>query len=237
MDFTTTLLFYLLFGGGVAAALYLMKDGVGGGERWFRTLTAVAFWPLYLPTLLHRAEPTPEEFVAGDAMPARDIESVEPSDEIARTIRQVETELETALRSLDGWSDAVLAREQHRVEELRAAWHMQAAKIRELDRLLAQPAFSEPFPHGLVGSSGGRFVTAERARSENVARLRAVRDQLHDGLLDTLARVRELVTMIHVAKYTGAPVSRAEELVTQIATSVEGLSEVASWRDVMANAD
>ena len=49
-------------------------------------------------------------------------------------------------------------------------------------------------------------------------------------LLNTLGKVRELVTLIHLAKYTGAPASRAEELVLQIATSVEGLSEVASWR-------
>ena len=236
MDLTTTLLFYMLFGGGVATAMYLMKDGAGSGERWFRTSSAVVFWPLYLPSLLQRpAEQAREPFGPRGAAPASDLEIVEP-DEIARMIRQVETELETALRSLDGWSDAVLAREQHRVEELRAAWHTQAARIRELDRLLAKPAFAEPFTHRLVGSSGDRVVTAERARSENVARLRAVRDQMHGGLLDTLARVRELVTMIHVAKYTGAPVSRAEDLVTQIATSVEGLSEVASWRDVRANA-
>ena len=52
-----------------------------------------------------------------------------------------------------------------------------------------------------------------------------------DDLLNTLAWVRELVTMIHLAKYTGAPASRAEELVLQIATAVEGLSEVAAWRD------
>ena len=38
------------------------------------------------------------------------------------------------------------------------------------------------------------------------------------------------MTLIHLAKYTGAPASRAEELVLQIATSIEGLSEVATWR-------
>ncbi|MGD9856866.1 MAG: hypothetical protein AB7U20_18110 [Planctomycetaceae bacterium] len=49
---------------------------------------------------------------------------------------------------------------------------------------------------------------------------------MHDDLMSTLAWVRELVTMIHLAKYTGAPASRAEELVTQIAAAVEGLHEV-----------
>jgi hypothetical protein len=32
--------------------------------------------------------------------------------------------------------------------------------------------------------------------------------------------------MIHLAKFTGAPASRAEELVSQIATAIQGLSEV-----------
>ena len=55
--------------------------------------------------------------------------------------------------------------------------------------------------------------------------------------MNTLAWVRELVTMIHLAKYTGAPASRAEELVMQIATSIEGLSEVAAWRDPNCSVD
>jgi hypothetical protein len=37
--------------------------------------------------------------------------------------------------------------------------------------------------------------------------------------------------MIHLAKFTGAPASRAEELIAQIAASVEGLSEVTSWKN------
>ena len=44
-----------------------------------------------------------------------------------------------------------------------------------------------------------------------------------------MAWVREVVTMIHLARYGGAPASRAEELVAQIAAAVEGLSEVTEW--------
>jgi len=46
--------------------------------------------------------------------------------------------------------------------------------------------------------------------------------------MGTLAWVRELVSMIHLAKFTGAPAARAEELVAQIAAAVQGLSEL-SW--------
>ena len=49
--------------------------------------------------------------------------------------------------------------------------------------------------------------------------------------MGTLAWVRELVSMIHLAKFTGAPASRAEELVAQIAAAVEGISAV-TWQDV-----
>ena len=48
--------------------------------------------------------------------------------------------------------------------------------------------------------------------------------------MGTLAWVRELVSMIHLAKFTGAPASRAEELVAQIATAIEGISAV-TWQD------
>ncbi len=36
--------------------------------------------------------------------------------------------------------------------------------------------------------------------------------------------------MIHLAKFTGAPASRAEELVAQIAAAVEGVSAIA-WQE------
>lgn len=227
MNLTTTLLFYLIFGVAVALAEYFAGKSVGP-ERWFRSTTAVIFWPLYLPALLRQEANSSSELSfrkAGISNTSR-----VPSDEISLAIQQVEGELDLALGSLDGWSDAVLAREQNRFEELRTAWHAQAQKIRELDRLLSQPHFDESASNQ-PGAVGERVATCERSRSENIAKLRAVRRQMHDDLRNTLAWVRELVTMIHLAKYTGAPPSRAEELIVQIATAVEGLTEVASWRE------
>ncbi len=48
--------------------------------------------------------------------------------------------------------------------------------------------------------------------------------------MGTLAWVRELVSMVHLAKFTGAPASRAEELVAQIAAAIEGISAV-TWQE------
>ena len=82
-----------------------------------------------------------------------------------------------------------------------------------------------------VSAGNLRYRQSEQARRENLERLRAVRQRLHDDLMGTLAWVRELVSMIHLAKFAGAPASRAEELVAQIATAVEGLSEVTQLTD------
>ena len=222
MDFSETILFYLLFGVAVAAALEIDRPRGGRGTRVFKIVTALLFWPLYLPVLLERPARARSEGV-GHSVPTK------PHDQYAAAIAQVESELETALRSLDGWAENVLAREEDRFAELRAAWRSQADRIRQLDRLLTSGDFGKSA--GIAGASAGvegnpRYQQSEQSRRENIERLRALRTRLHDDLLGTLAWVRELVSMIHLAKFSGAPASRAEELVSQIATAIEGLSEV-----------
>jgi hypothetical protein len=230
MGLTETILFYLLFGIGIAAAVAVTREGGGRGERVFRMATAMFFWPLFLPVLL--------EGSARERIVSPIYRQATPSsaDSYASAIAQVEAELETALDSLDGWAENVLAREQNRFAELRAAWRLQAERLRELERLLASPPATNECPAAIPEletglSENGRYRQSEQARRENLERLRIVRSRLHDDLMGTLAWVRELVSMIHLAKFTGAPASRAEELVAQIATAVEGLSEVTQWRE------
>jgi hypothetical protein len=224
-----TVLFYLLFGVGIAAAVALGKANLTWNERMFRVGTAVLFWPLYLPGLLDRPEPS--ETVRQKAAEL----APEPTDPIAGAIAQVEAELDAALASLDGWAENVLARERDRIAELRSAWRTQAERIRQLDRLLAAtraPARDSHIEPAADSGNNVRYRQSEQARRENLDRLKSVRVRLHDDLLGTLAWVRELVSMIHLAKFTGAPASRADELVSQIATAVEGLSEVTQWKEV-----
>jgi hypothetical protein len=195
---------------------------------------------------------------------------------MAAAITQVDAELESALSSLDGWAEDVLARERDRIRELREAWTAQAQRVREMDRLLALPQYTvsdptptptlsdrrdaggtgispvelketggtpvpprdseretqittAPQPHHLT-ITNDRLLQSRVACRQNIARLRQVRQRAYDDLMGTLAWVRELVSMIHLAKFTGAPASRAEELVAQIAAAVEGLSEV-TWQE------
>jgi len=230
MGLTETILFYLLFGAGIATAVALRRRRGMPAGRLFEIGTAFFFWPLYLPILLARPAPAFSEQPPTERPPAG------APDELAAAISQVEAELETALDSLDGWAENVLAREHDRFAELRAAWRSQAERIGQLDRLLAAASASADAGTGDAArdeKAGGnlRIQRSEQARRENFERLHTVRARLHDDLMGTLAWVRELVSMIHLAKFTGAPASRAEELVSQIATAVEGLSKVAEWNE------
>jgi hypothetical protein len=221
MTLYPTFLIYLVVGVGVAGAVYLRSLDPSRARRALDVLLAVPFWPLYVPILLAQVGNPAEE-----ALPLTPPTS---QDEMATAIAHVDAELEAALGSLDGWAEDVLAREKVRIQELRAAWTAQAERIREMDRLLALPEYAveEPAENGPVSE---RLRNCRRARRQNIERLREVRLRGHADLMGTLAWVRELVSMIHLAKFTGAPAARAEELVSQIAAAVEGLSEV-TWQD------
>jgi hypothetical protein len=219
--FGQTLILYLVIGAGVAGAVYL----AGGDGRWFRVATAVPFWPLYLPLLL-----APGCTIA-------DLSSDSPSmplDELAAAIGQVDAELEAALGSLDGWAEGVLSRERVRIRDLRTAWLAQAQRIREMDRILALPEYATEEDAALPAADD-RLRNSRLARRQNIERLRRLRQRAYDDLTGSLAWVRELVSMIHLAKFSGAPAARAEELVAQIAAAVEGLSEL-TWQEEVTTA-
>ena len=225
MNFATTMLFYAVIGVAVASAICIHRDRPIGRPTWWKILPAVLFWPFYLPILLQ-----PEAADAQASVERReDGRATERSadDPVTAAIEQVERELQTALTTLDGWAESALRGAPERLDELKTAWKVQALRIRELDELLS--ASSNVIQVG-GEEEVGRVEACERARRENLERLKNIRRQLYRDLMGTLAWVRELVTMIHLARYTGAPASRAQELVTQIAAAVEGLSEVSDWQ-------
>ena len=211
----SSLVLYLMMGAGVGLAVYLADRAGTRAERCFRVVTAVPFWPLYVPVLLRAGESvsSPKE--------------LEPLDDMAAGIAQVDCELQAALSSLGGWAEGVLTREKDRLGELRSAWTAQAQRIREMDCLLSLPEHTSRLAGNGVNP---RLQQSEQARHRNLERVQRLRQRGYDDLMGTLAWVRELVSMIHLAKFTGAPASRAEELVAQIAAAVEGLSEV-TWQE------
>ena len=137
MVLTETLIFYLLVGISIAVAVLLRDDGLSSSERLFRTTTAVVFWPIYVPVLLQKVD----KYWATTAPHSGNPQPESVADAMGAGISQVEAELDTALTSLSGWAEGVLAREDAGLLELRATWRFQADRIRELDLLLAQPSF------------------------------------------------------------------------------------------------
>jgi hypothetical protein len=219
-----TAIFYLLLGAAVATAVYLRGTSGGGIRTGFDVASACLFWPLFVPVLL-----APVKFdKTENAQAGRGVTDAE--DSLSAAITQVEAELDTALEGLDGWAEDVLRSEAHRLEELRSAWKLQAMRIRQLDRLLAAPE-SRDDSLAEAATDVEKARQSEKLRRENIRQLESLRKQMHADLIGTLAWVRELVTMIHLAKFSGAPAARAEELVAQIAAAVQGLSEVSAWRD------
>src|SRR6516225_9431468 len=98
--FLQTLILYLVIGIGMAAAVYTAPFSENG--RWFRILSAVPFWPVYLPILLSPP-------VVSEKKNTIEKNSSLPRDEMTATIEQVDAELEQALNSLDGWAEDVIA--------------------------------------------------------------------------------------------------------------------------------
>ena len=227
MQLTLVVSFYVLVGIAVAVAEFLSDTEQAAGERWFRVASAVFFWPMHLPFLLKPRESESAAF----HVQSSSLTPAIPGDSMSQAIAQVEVELDRAFKSLDGWAETILSDERERLAELRSAWKLQAARVRELDRLLREPSFADVADGEKPSFDNERIRHSQQARQKNIERLAQLRRQLYDDLMGTLAWVRELVTMIHLAKYTGAPASRAEELITQIAAAVEGLSEVTDWQE------
>ena len=54
-----------------------------------------------------------------------------------------------------------------------------------------------------------------------VERLRQVRQHAHEELMESLARVRQVAAMLHLARFTGEPPARAAELLADIEAAAE----------------
>ena len=174
--FGQTLVLYLVIGAGVAGAVYL----AGGPNRWFRVISAVPFWPVYVPVLL-----TPKRM---DHEPSITLPA--PRDDLAIAIARVDSELASALGSLDGWAEDVLARERVRIRDLRSAWLAQAHRIRDMDCLLALPEHADEADDLAPTMADDRLRNSRAARRQNVERLRGLRQRAADDLARSLAWVR-----------------------------------------------
>jgi len=226
MGLHESLLFYFVIGCAVAVAVWSQPDFNRSLTGWFQLLAATAFWPVFLPILLTPARNSSCEKMPDDSA----VNSLQRN-----RIQSVKQELTEALAFIDGWTKGTLHRERGHFQKLFAAWDRKAERIAHLDLILSrQPAWEEE--HSSTDSpepkepadSVHRF---ERARQRNLQQLAAVRQRCELELTLSLAKVRELISAIYVAEMTDSPESRADELIRQIADSLDGLSEVADWQE------
>ena len=213
MSLGQLLILHLMAGIGVAGAVSLAMRHRSGSSRWFQILTAMVFWPMYLPLLLQpqpksKNKPTP---------PPMD-------DDLEQSIAQIDAELETALKKSESRFGDALSKENARLHDLLGAWTLQAEQIREMDQLLNRPECAASMAIVADGEGGGRLQSCLEAIKANVDRLRQTRQEQFADLLGALAEVRELVSMIHLATYGCEPATRAEEWKRRIAASVETLA-------------
>jgi len=222
MGLNESLIFYAMIGLAVAVAVWSQEQESTQPGRYFRAVTSVLFWPIYLPILLS-PQPSDESAstVESDVTPR--------PDGLALRIEAVKNELNDALASLDGWTAGALNHEQGRFEELLAAWNAQALRVQQLDAVLARCSVHAADVQNVNDCQSAQQF--EQARLQNLAHLTAVRNQAEQELTTSLSRVRELISLIYVARFTGTLAGRADDLILEIAASVEGLSEVAAWTD------
>lgn len=213
MDFGVSLLFYLVMGGAMAVAALMRRPRLSLGNKLIVALTTLLFWPLSIPLLL---SPVAED--EENSCPQASAQS-DP-------VSAVERELRIAVAGLGRWAGPALNLDPDRISELARIWREQAARIAEMDAIL-QASAGDLFPGPQPASS--EVAGPEQARRTHLSRLRQVRQRTQADLDQSLARVRELVSLIHLSRFTGEPAERADELLREIAASVESLTEVVEW--------
>src|SRR5262245_59970458 len=91
-------LLHVMAGAGVATALYV-TTAPGRPMRAFLVVSALLFWPLYLPILLG-----PRDTPTGAPLSTRPRpKPPPPDDELTQAIVQADAELSSALHGLQGW--------------------------------------------------------------------------------------------------------------------------------------
>jgi hypothetical protein len=203
------LMLYLLAGCAVAAAVYLCLSARGPSERVLQVATALVFWPFFLTLLLSRTRTR------------RSGDGSHSAESLDLTITSVHAELVSALGGMDGFADGAVPQQRDRLNELRMAWVAQAARIREMDRLLSEVERDADEP--LEDGASQRVQATREAVRQRVHELRQIRDQAHASLAQTLALVRELVSMIHLARFADTPSARAQELLAEIAAVTQDM--------------
>ncbi len=171
---------------------------------------ALLLWPLFLPTLLGSAGPEP-------ALRTSDPRIAAAARELLAALRDG-----PALPAPAPDPSATVAGVARGLEAI-------ASRLSEIDAVLARP---EHDPRDVGG--GGATASVQAAREENLARLRALRDASAARLEGGLARMEELATRVHLARFTGDPGDAVARQLAQLAAAVDCAGEVSGLAEPAA---
>jgi hypothetical protein len=219
---TPTLVLYLIAGVAVAVAVYLSGDDQRPSQGLPSLILAVPLWPFFVPILL-AGRSTPH----GQSSPQSKRTAGDP---LSASIDQVQTELDVALKTLGGWAPDVAEKHVGSVGLCGEAWATRYGDLEEMDRILSTLEASLPSAYStnitpdsshLSRDPADLVKPRQEARRHNIQTLRELRGRAYEQLVDSLLRVRELISTIHLLRFTGASASRADELVC----AIEGIAK------------
>jgi len=211
------LLLYATVGLAIGAAVALRDAPIGtpvSAALAGTAVTAVLFWPLFLPFLL-----------ASPGERAQRAPAVEPEDgALVRALRRTQRALDGALGGIAGREALGLAAVLTRMPEVLRTLEDQARSVEDMARVLAAPAVDTDAD----GLDADLARDLGSARAESDRRLRALHDRRRAELMRAIVRLEELVAMIHLARFAREPNTAAGPLVQQITATVEALSELST---------
>jgi hypothetical protein len=200
-------LLYAVAGLGCAAVVFRRTRG-DARRRFASAALAVPLWPVWAPLAL---VPDPPR-----RTPA------------AGRVARIDAELQHALDASRGSPFAILLPDEA-AERIRREVRLAAARIDELDEVLAQPGFdrgeADRRVSALTEAGHPRALRTAVLHRDNVARLEALRER-HARALDELGElVAALRSQLVLARYAGSSPEGVGGIVTELWARVESLGE------------
>ncbi len=201
MNLASLALLYALVGLGCACVALARR-------RFADALLLAALWPLVGPFLL--LAQAPADLVAPD---------------------QHEAAFLAALRRASGTPLASLLPDAATVRALADRLRVAAAKVTEIDALLARPDFDEAAAAARHAALAARdasetALSAAAMRLQNIRRLRALQRRFTRELEEVGELLGQLTMQAEVVRLAGAPDASTAELVRELVCRVEGLDAV-----------
>ena len=195
------LLLYAMLGAGAALVV-----SVRGAHHPADAALLFVLWPLYGPFLVLQATP---------AHPAAS---------------HGETAFLSALRGAAGTPLANLLPDEPTARALARRLRAAAARVAEIDALLARPDFSEDAVkrrQDVLRAKPGseRALATSDHRLQNIARLRALRNRFASELDEVEELLAQLTTQAEVVRLAGDLDASSAQLVRELVLRVEGLDE------------